>query len=169
MMMNTKTLLTASLLASIGVGIAAFPAAARGPGGGPCADMGPGTMMLDTFDENDDSKITLEEFQTGHDEMFASMDANKDGKVTLEEFETAPKPGKELRIQRMFRRIDVDGDGVVTREEFETGSATRFAQMDLNGDHVITIEELRQAKPLGKWGGKGPGGGPGAGPNGPQQ
>jgi len=51
--------------------------------------MGPGMMrmMLIVMDTDGDGALSLEEFQTVHQRMFAAMDSDKDGKLTFDEME----------------------------------------------------------------------------------
>lgn len=167
---NTMTGGAAVLLAAVGLGVAGLPVAAQGPGGGPGTGMGMGPgggpcpMMLEWFDDNDDGRITLQEFRAGHDERFVEIDVNGDGKVTLEEFQAAPKPGRQVRAQRMFRRLDTNADATLSREELAARAEWRFQRMDADGNQEITTEELQQAMPGGRGPGGGPDGGPGATP-----
>ena len=177
--MNTKSLLTGSLIAALGLGIAALPAvgqgsgAGGGPGGGPGAGGGRGTMMFQRLDTNADGKITQDELKVGRDTRYAAMDQNDDGKITWQEFQAAPRPGKQgPRMQQMFQRADTNGDGVINRDEFDKKADLRFKPLDLNGDGVITRDEAQQAmgNARGNAQRQGPGGGPqGAGPSRMQQ
>jgi EF hand/EF-hand domain pair len=183
--MNTRSLLTASLIAALGLGIAALPAVAQGPGagggpgGGPGAGGGRGAMMFQRLDTNGDGKITKDELKTGRDTRYVAMDQNDDGKITWQEFQAAPRPGKQgPRMQQMFQRADTNGDGVINRDEFDKKADLRFKPLDLNGDGVIARDEAQQAmgnvrgsgKGRGSAQGQGPGGGPReAGPGRTQQ
>lgn len=118
----------------------------RGPGGHGCPG-GPGMMLFEWFDDDDDGKVTLQEFREGEQERFVEMDTNHDGKVTIEEFKAAPMPSREARLQRMFKRLDTNNDGVLTAEELAARGEAKFKKLDANGDGVITMEEIRQAMP----------------------
>ena len=162
--MNTKSLLTGSLIAALGLGIAALPAvgqgsgAGGGPGGGPGAGGGRGTMMFQRLDTNADGKITQDELKVGRDTRYAAMDQNDDGKITWQEFQAAPRPGKQgPRMQQMFQRADTNGDGVINRDEFDKKADLRSKPLDRNGDGVITRDEAQQAKSNARNSGKGRG------------
>ena len=179
--MNTRSLLTASLIAALGLGTAALPAVAQGPGAGsgPGAGGGRGAMMFQQLDTNGDGKITQDELKAGRDTRYDAMDQNDDGKITWQEFQAAPRPGKQgPRMQQMFQRADTNGDGVINRDEFDKKADLRSKPLDRNGDGVITRDEAQQAmgnargsgKARGSAQGQGLGGGPqGAGPGRTQQ
>ena len=162
--------LAAAVLATAGFAFA-LPAGAEGPGGGggggmggPCMMGGHGVMW---FDEDEDGRITLEEFRTGHDEHVTIVDVDRDGKVSWQEFQAAPERVPQARLQRKFQRIDGNGDGVLAPDEMEQRMQARFTRLDADGDGVITTEELGKARPAGHGGpGRGPGNAPGTPPSG---
>lgn len=155
--MNRKSVLTAALIALLGLGTA-LPAVAQGPSAGGGSGGGRGAMLFQRLDTNADGKITQDEIAAGRNTRFAAMDQNGDGKITQEEFQAAPRPGKQgPRMQQMFQRADTNGDGVLTRDEFDRKADLRLKSLDLNGDGVVTRDEAQQAIGNMRGSGKGPG------------
>ena len=153
--------------------LAARPPAAPEPKAGPPPPSG---RFFDTFDANQDGKVTKEEF-TGDPEVFAFLDKNGDGVVTLDElglpadYKPRPLPKEQdeqppggkggaersKRLEEWKARLaawDTNKDGKVTKEEYK--GKTAFETLDRNNDGVLTMDDLR---------GPGEGGGPGGAPD----
>jgi hypothetical protein len=135
--MNTRSLASALLAATVGLGaiVAGSVAAQPGPGGGGK----PGQTLFERYDADGDGKVTQDEFRAGHTQRFNAMDTDGDGKITSQEMQA--RQGQ--RMQRMMQRSDTDGDGAISREESQTRANTRFQKLDQNGDKVISRNEIQ--------------------------
>jgi Ca2+-binding EF-hand superfamily protein len=169
--MNAKSLLAATVMAGLGLGLAALPAAAQDPGGGavgPGAGRGagagtPGLMMFEWFDADDSGQITFEEFQAGGAKRFEVLDTDKNGTLTVQELTAWRQPRNGGRRQMMLQLADSNGDGVISKQEFTEHAELRFESLDQDGDGKITQGELQQARAQMRRPGMGPGGGPSQG------
>lgn len=130
----------------------------------PQGHKGPGNMMLEEVDANQDGNITQAEIDAHRAakkaEMFAAADTNGDNLVTFAEFDAhaeAEKARREAeRRQRHFEMLDADSDGFVTAAEMEAAEGRRgrrggsmFDRLDADGDGVLTEAEREAAK--AKW------------------
>jgi Ca2+-binding EF-hand superfamily protein len=169
-------------VAAVGVAVALASAAlapsarADDPAPLPPKPAPPSGRFFDTYDANQDGKVTKDEF-TGDAEVFALLDKDGNGVVTLEELglpadykpNVLPKPteepmpdGKAAGLEERLRKfraeieaMDKDKDGRVSREEY-TGKKIPFEYADRNKDGYLTMEDLRGGVGAGK-GGKGAG------------
>lgn len=127
----------------------------------PQGHKGPGKMMLEEVDVNQDGNITKDEVAAHKAakkaEKFAAADTNGDNLVTFAEFDAhaeAEKARREAeRRQRRFERLDADSDGYVTAEEMNAAEGRRgnrgdrmFDRMDTDGDGILTEAEREAAK-----------------------
>ena len=96
-------------------------------------------MILDRFDEDNDGKISLEEFDPPRVMPIHEIDTDEDG-VSIEELIDHRQKTQEDHIASMFEKLDLDGDGRVTAEE---AKASVFAQLDSNEDGYLSPHELR--------------------------
>ena len=135
-----------------------------------------GGRFFDTYDANQDGKVTKEEF-SGDADIFELLDKNKDGSVCLDELglpaDYKPRPlpkependegsmkGGNLakRAEEMKKRfiqlkaMDKDGDGRVSKDEYN--GKLPFDYMDKNKDGFIDEKDSK-----GGGGGEMPGGG----------
>lgn len=94
-----------------------------------------GPVLAAGADRDQDGKITREELEAAHANLFEQLDANGDGKVTAAEGDT-----------HFMELADQDGDGVVTQQENEAYAAQAAANdlehCDTNGDETLAGEEI---------------------------
>ncbi len=76
-------------------------------------------------------------------QMLQKFDQDNDGKLSQEEFQAA----RDMRMQHRFQRLDADGDGSVTLDEFKQHRADkmakRFERMDRDDDGYLSKEDMR--------------------------
>ena len=106
--------------------------------------------MFQSFDADDDGRLTQEEIDRGRSERFTRFDGNGDGRLDLQEFEALWLDGMRERMVDRFQNLDADGDAVVTAEEFSEPFARMVRFMDRNGDGVLSIEDRGRRGP-GRW------------------
>jgi len=162
--MKTPTKLAVAFVAIAGVAGAALAAQAdsrwHGRDGGPGAmyqhmqeahgdwhhgmrddDRGPrlGRLfrMLDTFDSNEDGKVTQAEIDAMRGDRLVKFDADGDKSLTLQEYQALWLDAMRERMVDRFQELDADGDGKVTVEEFQDPYAKTVRRMDRNEDGVI--------------------------------
>ena len=132
-----------------------------------------GGRMFETFDANEDGRITQAEIDAFRKGQFDEHDANKDGKLTLQEYQNLWLAVMRERMVDAFQRHDDDGNAEVTLEEFSERFSRMVRRMDNDGDGAITRDDLRSR--FGNRGGRGdgrrgerrgPGQGQGQGPGG---
>ena len=140
-----------------GAGMPAAPPAA------PPAASPNGGRFFDTYDANQDGKVTKDEF-SGDADIFDLLDKNKDGVVTLDELglpaDYVPKPlpkereaaedpaqrGGEIRkrIEKLkveFAAMDKDGDKRVSKTEYN--GKLPFEYLDKNKDGFLDDQDFR--------------------------
>lgn len=110
--------------------------------GGPRGGFG-GGRMFETFDANDDGKITQAEIDAFRKGQFDEHDANNDGKLTLQEYQNLWLSVMRERMVDAFQRHDDDGNAEVTLEEFSERFSRMVRRMDSDGDGAITRDDLR--------------------------
>lgn len=93
--------------------------------------------MLESFDANDDGKLSQEEIDQARGERFGRFDADTDQALTLQEYEQLWLDAMRERMVRAFQRLDSDGDAKVTAEEFQEPFSKVVRRMDRNEDGVI--------------------------------
>lgn len=91
---------------------------------------------LKQMDANQDGQVTLEEFLTSRDPLFARFDRNGDGIVDAAEFGAAAAESSDYWIKRFIKRFDADRDGKISKDEFARARRERFAMRDLNDDDM---------------------------------
>lgn len=106
----------------------------------------PMRMLFDTFDTDNDGKITRAEFDEVRGQLFASADTNGSGSFTLEDFSNIWLTLNDKRIVRKFQRADKDGDLAISKEEHTDRVKNLVERMDRNGDGVITKADFKRGK-----------------------
>ena len=101
----------------------------------PAADDTPATSVqriLQRMDQNNDSKVSFEEYRNGMVRRFHVVDKNTDGTLQADEIpkEWVVVPAADL------------SDAQVTLEEFSAELRPGFARFDANGDGLMDDSEL---------------------------
>ena len=158
MQLSRKTI----VLAAVAGGAVLLAGTAIAGGWGPHR-AGMGASLLDSFDTNDDGKLTQAEIDDSRKANLARFDGNGDGALTLEEYQALWADAMRRMMVRQFQANDADGDGRVTVEEFTVRFEDVVVELDRNGDGELTRDELRRHGRHGpRRGGDGPPhGGPG--------
>jgi Ca2+-binding EF-hand superfamily protein len=102
-----------------------------------------GGRFFETFDTNEDGKLTQTEVDAARKDRFDKFDANKDGKLTLVEYEKLWLDAMRERMVDRFQHHDADGDASVTLGEFQKRFTKIVQRLDDDGDGIITRKELR--------------------------
>lgn len=103
-----------------------------------------GERLFESFDLNDDGKLTQAEVDQARQERLTKFDADNDGKLSLQEYEALWLDAMRSRMVDRFQRLDDDGDAMVTTEEFVAPFGNVINRMDRDGDGELTRDELRQ-------------------------
>lgn len=104
---------------------------------------GGGMSLLDTFDTNDDGRVTQEEVNTYRQQQLSRFDGDNNGQLTLEEYQGLWLDAMRERMVRQFQAHDRDGNGNVTLEEFQRRYTDLVRDRDANNDGALTADELR--------------------------
>jgi len=113
----------------------------------------PGTnRFLQTFDSNNDGKVTQEEIDKVKSDLFAKYDSDGNGVLSLEEWQALRLDRMKDRISQRFNRHDSNGDGAISLDEFMAQSRHMMDRMDENGDHMIDQSEMGNHHGRGNWG-----------------
>jgi Ca2+-binding EF-hand superfamily protein len=113
----------------------------HGRGGGP--GMG-GMGLIDSFDTNNDGKVTQAEIDAARDQRRTQFDRDGNGALSLEEYQGLWLDAMRPRMVRQFQSHDTDGNGSVTAEEFRERYADVVRNLDRNNDGEVTMDELRR-------------------------
>jgi hypothetical protein len=118
--------------------------------------------MMESFDANDDGKLSQEEIDGSRAERFGNFDGDGDQSLTLQEYEQLWLDAMRERMVDRFQDLDADGDAKVTAEEFKRPFAKMVRRMDRNEDGVIDRNDFRRHRGSGEGPGqmRGPMGGP---------
>ena len=159
---TTKIMITAAVLGGLGaVGVAGASVAEEGwfghhrggyhddqhgvcHHGGPSGGQHPGgrhLAMFESFDSDNDGKLTQAEIDQGRARRFSTFDKDGDQQLTLQEFEALWLDAMRERLVDRFQDLDNDGDAVVTLEEFQMPFARVVAGMDRNGDAALSPDD----------------------------
>ena len=99
--------------------------------------------LIKKLDQDNDGRISKEEYLSTHTERFDRLDKNKDGYIDKSE------AAKKRKMKALIKRFDKDNDQKVSREEFP-GPDEKFNSMDENKDGYIDKSEAMKGR-------KGPG------------
>jgi Ca2+-binding EF-hand superfamily protein len=105
---------------------------------------GPGMKLMESFDTNQDGKLTQAEIDAARADRLAKFDANKDGNLSLEEYQDLWLDAMREHMVDRFQQLDADGDAVVTVDEFGKPFANMVERRDRNGDGELSAADLRR-------------------------
>lgn len=100
--------------------------------------------LLESYDSNEDGKLTQAEIDGVRAERLARFDSDGDGSLTLQEYEALWLDAMRERMVDRFQSHDDDGDGRVTAEEFGERFSNLVARRDRDGDGELTREDFRR-------------------------
>jgi Ca2+-binding EF-hand superfamily protein len=103
--------------------------------------------LLESFDANDDGKLSQEEIDQTRGERFGTFDADADKALTLQEYEQLWLDAMRERMVDRFQALDADGDAKVTAEEFQRPFSKMVRRMDRNEDGVIDRGDFQRHQP----------------------
>ena len=152
---TTRLLLTTGALA---LGAAAFAGASLADGGwgrhhgGGGHHGASGERLFETFDANQDGRLTQAEVDQARQAKLAEFDADGDGSLDLEEYQALWLDAMRERMVDQFQAHDDDGDGMVTAEEFGERFGGIVSRLDDDGDGEVTMDELRERRMRGHHG-----------------
>lgn len=120
----------------------------------------PASLLITSFNRNNDYVIDRAEFTAGRDQAFQNADSNGDGRINLFEMESwrlGALGSKDAAPMSMF--FDADFNHVVTKKEFYTAFDTLFDNSNKDGNNAIAFTELVRiaSRPSGRPQGKKPG------------
>jgi Ca2+-binding EF-hand superfamily protein len=139
---TTKLLLTTGVLA---LGAAAFASVSLAGGGwGRHHHGGAFEGLFETFDADQDGRLTQAEIDQARQAKLTEFDRDGDGSLTLEEYQALWLDAMRERMVDRFQAHDDDGDGMVTAEEFGERYDRIVSRFDDNGDGAVTRDEIRE-------------------------
>jgi len=111
------------------------------------------TAHFDRMDADDDSFMTMAEFEAGTAKNFEVMDSDKSGMVDVQEYLVTwcGTPSKDVKPAKkaikgnkhsLHKNMDANKNGKVTSEECVAFWTVRFADFDGNNDGSITKDEF---------------------------
>jgi Ca2+-binding EF-hand superfamily protein len=111
------------------------------------------TAHFNRMDADNDSFMTMAEFEAGTTKNFEAMDSDKSGMVDVQEYLVtwcgAPakdaKPAKKAtkgNKHSLHKNMDANKNGKVTSEECVAFWTVRFADIDGNNDNTISKDEF---------------------------
>jgi Ca2+-binding EF-hand superfamily protein len=138
--MNTKK---TTLIAAIGLALAALPSAFAGDA----------ATKLKQMDPDGDGRITRTEHAAGVQAKFGKLDTNSDGIISAAELaaDREQRTTSKLKfwekdnktpVSEKLSSLDQNGDGQVTRAEYETHADASFTALDADKDGTISEKEL---------------------------
>ena len=103
-----------------------------------------GERLMETFDQNNDGKLTQVEVEQTRQERFAQFDTDSDGKLSLQEYEALWLDAMRSRMVDRFQDLDDDGDAAVTTEEFVAPFEQLISRMDRDDNGELSRDELQR-------------------------
>lgn len=103
-----------------------------------------GERLLESFDSNNDGKLTQAEVDQTRRDRLVQFDMDKDGKLSLQEYQALWLDAMRRHMVDRFQALDDDGDAAVTTEEFVAPFGKVVNRMDRNTDGELTRDELRR-------------------------
>ena len=139
MQLPRHTILIAALLggATLLGGVAI--AGGWGPHRGPM-----GVSLLESFDTNDDGKLTQAEIDGTRKANLTKFDADGNGELSLVEYQALWADAMRRAMVRQFQANDADGNGSITVEEFTVRFGDVVENLDRNDDGELSRDELRR-------------------------
>jgi Ca2+-binding EF-hand superfamily protein len=104
--------------------------------------------MMESFDSNEDGKLSQEEIDGARNARFGQFDGDGDQSLTLQEYEQLWLDAMRERMVDRFQQLDADGDAKVTAEEFQRPFAKMVRRMDRNDDGVIDRNDFGRKRPM---------------------
>jgi len=115
----------------------------------------PGQNFINSWDENEDGKVTFAEILEKRGNIFLSFDSDDNGILDADEYayfdearanDIADKgtnpANKKAGSPMTLEANDIDGNGEVSRKEFLENAKSFFDQKDTNGDGIITTDDF---------------------------
>ena len=105
-----------------------------------------------TYDQDNNQKLSLEEFVDARRQRFAATDTNNNGTIEEDEYvyEWEGKMTTHMQADRKasvkqthvrFNAIDKDEDGFISKAEMDAAGARGFAMMDHNEDGLVLASD----------------------------
>lgn len=119
---------------------------------------GPGSHFIDSWDNNEDGAVSLEEIKTRRGDVFFTFDSDENGALDAEEYVYFDQArandmkangghGSGNGLKRASEGMtlafnDSNGNGEVSKEEFLAHAADWMVLLDRNGDGVVTTADF---------------------------
>ncbi len=103
----------------------------------------PASLLIASFNRNNDYVIDQTEFDNGRAAAFGLADNNKDGKLSileLENWRVQALGAKDALPMSMF--FDKDFNQTITHAEFNTALGKLFTQADINNSGSLSFNEM---------------------------
>ena len=100
---------------------------------------------FDSYDQDKDGVMTLEEYNAVAEKQFGRVDSNSDGSVDQDEYVFGIPEGNDDELERAKKRfsiMDKNGDGASTEEEFVGFGQQVIELSDFDGDGKMTKDEF---------------------------
>jgi Ca2+-binding EF-hand superfamily protein len=103
-----------------------------------------GERLIESFDSNNDNKLSQTEIDQARHDRFTQFDMDKDGKLSLQEYQALWLDAMRRHMVARFQALDDDGDATVTTEEFIAPFGQVVRRLDRNDDGELTRDEFRR-------------------------
>ena len=100
--------------------------------------------MMDSFDADEDGRLSQEEIDQTREQRFSAFDGDGDRSLSLAEYEKLWLDAMREAMVDRFQHLDADGDARVTAEEFKRPFAKTVRRMDRNADGVIDRDDFQR-------------------------